>query len=170
MSGKYRINDYYVTDGAYGTGGERFPPAIQERIERSYAALGWAVTQEEAREKDLPRGPGNGIGGGWVSLIVELDAKLASIDPNYTIEQIKEKFGLLRFYARPSFGQGSTWEESLRQRVIYNEEANAKWDDFMVAIHEAEQKSGEICEVCGAPGSMRSDGWMKVRCDEHEHV
>ena len=37
-------------------------------------------------------------GPGWKNLIKELDSKMSAIDPDYTIEQIKEKFGGLRYY------------------------------------------------------------------------
>ena len=35
---------------------------------------------------------------GWYPLIIELDHRLAEIDPAYHVHQIKEKFGALRFY------------------------------------------------------------------------
>jgi hypothetical protein len=35
---------------------------------------------------------------GWYPLIVELDAQLCALLPNYAIHQIKEKFGGLRYY------------------------------------------------------------------------
>ena len=35
---------------------------------------------------------------GWYPLIIELDQKLAEIAPDYTLHQVKEKFGTLRYY------------------------------------------------------------------------
>ena len=35
---------------------------------------------------------------GWYPLIIELDQKLAEIEPEYTLHQVKEKFGTLRYY------------------------------------------------------------------------
>ena len=35
---------------------------------------------------------------GWYDLIEKIDVELRVIDPEYTIYQIKEKFGALRFY------------------------------------------------------------------------
>lgn len=40
-------------------------------------------------------------GTGWYGLLIELDAKIASICPGYVIDQVKEKFGTLRFYISP---------------------------------------------------------------------
>jgi hypothetical protein len=35
---------------------------------------------------------------GWYPLLIELDEKLAQIEPDYEIHQVKEKFGTLRYY------------------------------------------------------------------------
>lgn len=85
---------------------------------------------------------------GWDELLLELDAKLAALHPDYTIFQAKEKFGGLRFYA----GVGV-------ERDTH--------EDFNKLIHEAEEKSWHICEMCGQPGERREGGWIKVLCDEH---
>lgn len=39
---------------------------------------------------------------GWWRLIANCDKEIAAIDPEYTIFQIKEKFGGLRYYYSPS--------------------------------------------------------------------
>jgi len=39
---------------------------------------------------------------GWWSLVALCDKELSSVDPLYTIFQIKEKFGGLRYYYSPS--------------------------------------------------------------------
>ena len=36
---------------------------------------------------------------GWYGILVELDKKLAKLDPDYVVLQAKEKFGGLRYYA-----------------------------------------------------------------------
>lgn len=58
--------------------------------------------------------------------------------------QVKEKFGTLRWYAR-----GSTTEQVLG------------------VMTSAEWLSGAVCEHCGAPGSVRPDGWIRTLCDAH---
>jgi hypothetical protein len=60
------------------------------------------------------------------------------------VEQIKEKFGGLRFYY-----QGGD------DRV-----------DGMVRMAEA--WADHSCEECGKPGERRSGGWVRTLCDEHE--
>jgi hypothetical protein len=63
--------------------------------------------------------------------------------PQVIAEQVKEKFGTLRFY------------------VNYQ-------DDYITGLIDmAESMSGRTCEVCGNHGKMRHGGWMRVLCDEH---
>jgi hypothetical protein len=55
--------------------------------------------------------------------------------------QIKEKFGGLRVYL------------------------NGETPEMTAAIIEAERKSFETCEQCGAPGKLRRGGWISTLCD-----
>ena len=63
-----------------------------------------------------------------------------------TLDQVKEKFGTLRFY----YTGGDS--------VI----------DGMVRM--AESMSGVMCEECGTPGERRGGGWVRTLCDHHEHM
>jgi hypothetical protein len=60
------------------------------------------------------------------------------------VEQIKEKFGGLRFYY--------TGGDEKIQGMVRMAEA---WAD-------------RSCEECGAPGRTREGGWIKTLCDHHE--
>jgi hypothetical protein len=42
-------------------------------------------------------------GKGWWPIIADLDIELSEIDPDYSVYQVKEKFGNLRYYYAPSF-------------------------------------------------------------------
>lgn len=64
-------------------------------------------------------------------------------------EQVKEKFGTLRFYWR-----GEGLPESAH-------------DEIHGAIGMAELLSSVTCEECGAPGERRGPGWLSTRCDSH---
>lgn len=84
---------------------------------------------------------------GWYPLIVRLDAQLAALDPGYTVHQVKEKFGELRFYM--------------------TSEADTDIQAEMHAlIEEAEQASMRICEDCGSDGelSRSARGWYRTLC------
>lgn len=92
-------------------------------------------------------------GDGWEPLIRKLSEKLEPLiqkwcrenvdkfDQHARASQVKEKFGTLRFYM-----DGYTTKEM-------NE-----------LIREAELKSEETCEDCGAVGIVFSDGWIRTLC------
>ena len=61
-----------------------------------------------------------------------------------TVAQVKEKFGGLRFYY---------------------DGGNDKIDGM---VSMAEAWAAHACETCGKPGSIRSGGWIRTLCDEHE--
>lgn len=87
------------------------------------------------------------VGDGWYTLLDELCAKLQqnadACDSQPKAVQVKEKFGTLRFYID-----------------IGTDEQNKM-------IDEAEDKSHELCEVCGAKGSPTKSDWIKTLCTEH---
>jgi hypothetical protein len=60
------------------------------------------------------------------------------------VEQIKEKFGGLRFYY-----QGGD-------------------DTIAGMVRMAEAWADHSCEECGAPGNLRHGGWVRTLCDHHE--
>lgn len=80
---------------------------------------------------------------GWFELVANCHSELLSIDNNYTIFQIKQKFGTLRYYAEPS-------------RPEYA-------DHFRPVIDKYEQLSARTCEMTGARGVlMKKGGWYKT--------
>ena len=60
------------------------------------------------------------------------------------VEQIKEKFGTLRFY----YSGGDEYINGL--------------------VAMAEAISGKTCDVCGGPGRLTGKNWLATRCKEHE--
>lgn len=75
---------------------------------------------------------------GWASLIDALNGRLAEIDPDYAIDQIKEKFGGLRYYCTfPCF-----------------DSASDAWDRCQEEIGLFEDLSGFVCMECGMPGTI----------------
>lgn len=62
-------------------------------------------------------------------------------------EQVKEKFGTLRFYCSGKNLPEDTWAE------------------ISGAVSMAEMMSAEICDSCGNRGQMRGPGWLSVKCD-----
>ena len=84
---------------------------------------------------------------GWTDLLDTVFTSLEEIAPgrHWEPDQIKEKYGTLRFY----------WHGDLPDLG----------DEI---IEAAEHLSGHLCEVCGAPGTLQSvHGWWTTRCAEH---
>jgi hypothetical protein len=61
----------------------------------------------------------------------------------FEVLQVKEKFGGLRIHVNHV-------NDGIRRR-----------------LEAAEQESFHTCEVCGQPGTLREDSWIKTVCDEH---
>lgn len=97
---------------------------------------------------------GFAVGSGWYPLIEKLSEVIQNhIDnahrqgkecPQVIVQQVKEKFGTLRFYydGGDEFISGAVWL--------------------------AESMTSHLCEKCGGLGSRRDGGWIRTLCDVHE--
>ena len=94
-------------------------------------------------------------GEGWFNIIDQLCANIQShIDwkekqghpvPQVVAEQVKEKFGTLRFYYRGG-------------------------DDYISGlVSMAESMTGVTCEECGNPGTTGGQGWITTLCETHRN-
>lgn len=91
------------------------------------------------------------VGDGWHDLIRDLSVKLEKAilalpeaeRESYYAQQVKEKFGGLRFYM------------------------SCQTDEMDVAIDEAEKRASKTCETCGKPGKLTGSGWLRTSCEEH---
>jgi hypothetical protein len=96
---------------------------------------------------------GFSVGPGWWPIIESLSANIQQhvdwanrkekVCPQVVVEQVKEKFGGLRFYY-----QGG--DEQIHGMV-----------------RMAEAWAGTSCEECGAPGSRIGGGWVRTLCEFH---
>lgn len=87
---------------------------------------------------------------GWKDIVLQADKMLAHMDPNYEIQQIKEKYGTLRYYYATYHKSGSVESEIMR--------AIETW---------AEHRSQYTCESCGKFGELRDDRYYIVTlCDK----
>ena len=112
--------------------------------------------QMEARFPKMFAEPYGGFacGEGWWPILealcgqiqhhVDWKNKQSEVVAQVTVNQIKEKFGGLRFYY-------SGGDDAI---------------DGMVRM--AESWAAHSCETCGSPGKSRSGGWIKTLCDHHE--
>lgn len=106
-------------------------------------------------------------GDGWYNLLDELMGKIKELDKEKVVKvnQIKEKFGGLRFYIQGSFvidflGQGTL-------EMPDKEDGTPK--DVHELIRAYQDKSYSVCEVCGKEGQlcMTKGRWYKTVCKEH---
>jgi hypothetical protein len=109
----------------------------------------WLKTEGDIRCTAMPRGFQHDDG--WFDILWRLCADLEPLvtemeragGRQFEVLQVKEKFGGLRFYV-------NCRNDAIRQR-----------------IEAAIQESFHTCEVCGQPGKLREDSWIKTLCDEH---
>lgn len=103
---------------------------------------------------------GFAVGAGWWPILESLCANIQShIDwkqeqkdqyqrgegcSQVYVEQIKEKFGTLRFY----YDGGDETTAGM--------------------VRMAEAWADHSCETCGAPGTRRNGNWIRTLCDVHE--
>ncbi len=84
---------------------------------------------------------------GWNEIIANCHQELKTIDDEYTIAQIKEKFGTLKYYFSSS-------NPSLYKQMCG-------------VVSKYEKMSSSTCELCGSPGATRNSGYIKTLCNEH---
>lgn len=88
---------------------------------------------------------------GWTQIAKQMIKECEAIDPTYTIENMKEKWGHLDVY---SYVQLTDYFNTKKENQIY----------------EIEQKywklSAQTCSNCGAPATKMSTGWVLPFCDE----
>lgn len=93
---------------------------------------------------------GGNVNPGWVPIVDELQAAILEIDPDVKVEQVKEKFGGLRYYYFTDSDREPEIEELVRA---------------------AEVKAAKTCEVCGADAPDGPDtwgqGWLNTLCPTH---
>jgi hypothetical protein len=109
----------------------------------------WFNTGGDIRLTAMARGFEHGDG--WFDIVwrlcVDLEPLVKKLEQEigcqFEVQQAKEKFGGLRFYVNQK-------SDAIRQR-----------------IETAIQESFRTCEVCGKPGSLREERWIRTLCDEH---
>lgn len=84
---------------------------------------------------------------GWLHIIEKLDDDLSEIDPTYTLLQIKQKFGGLRYYClyKPSFAE-----------------------EMYKLVQKAERQCWKTCENCGVTDGVTTNkqGCVRTYCEE----
>lgn len=89
---------------------------------------------------------------GWYQIVVNCDAEISEIDPNYRILQVKQKFGTLRYYTQMSDVNDKLTREQSR-----------------LIVFKAEALSAVTCEATGENGVLMksANGWLKTLNPEY---
>lgn len=107
--------------------GEGWWGIVEKLCDRIQSHIKWNNQNRERFLKDNPH-----------------DHPIPEFIPPVEVQQIKEKFGGLRFY----YEGGDEYVRGL--------------------VSMAEAWADASCEVCGAPGTRRHGGWVRTLCDTHE--
>lgn len=123
--------------------------------ELEYDAFTKSMEEKYPKMFSQPYG-GFAVGKGWWPIIESLCANIQShtdwwnknhekhpIVEQVVVEQVKEKFGGLRFYY-----EGGD-------------------DQISGMVRMAEAWAGHSCEECGAPGKLGGQGWIRTLCPTH---
>ena len=111
-------------EGDWSLFNDRHLSGLKDKESNKY--VDWIQSQKDHLLGKIPE---------WCSNVEPIDSVV--------VEQVKEKFGGLRFY-------------------------QICGDEFVMgAVALAERMSYTICEECGEPGKLRSGGWMRTLCDRH---
>lgn len=100
---------------------------------------------------------------GWLPLLRQLDAKLQERWPDYTVMQIKQKFGTLRFYADSGL-KTPDFDDDDAGTAAHNKWYENNVGAFHAVIREYETKSASICELCGEAGKLGTAGYWWSTC------
>lgn len=133
----------------------------------------------------IPDGWGRWIscGPGWYPIICRLDQEIAALSPGYHVQQVKEKFGGLRFYyglppvfppgdpepVPPADRKGPEMESYQEARRAWRERGGAYFetdegraaseaatlifDQVRELVQRAEGQADKTCEVCSSAGT-----------------
>jgi hypothetical protein len=101
-------------------------------------------------------------GNGWLPIIRDLDSEMSKVDRNYTIEQIKEKFGGLRYYYYTSSPANRWYFSSFGVRRY-----NKRVEKMHALVRRATELCWTTCEECGSTENVSTKGksWVKTLCD-----
>lgn len=87
---------------------------------------------------------GGQVGPGWEPIVDELHAKLTARDPHLRVDQVKEKFGGLRYYFTPR---------------------DAQHYELDPIVREYEARCARTCEWCGSTENVSTEGsWLHTFC------
>ena len=138
-------------------------PVLEARLEQSFQCMKKKLSLSEQHSRgfvsDLYSAFGCECGDGWYQVLYDLCANItdaytqAGLQPDIIIDQIKEKYGSLRFCYHHESADGASTPVEIRKAVSR-------------IVEKAEDRSTHICEKCGKSGRLRPElPWIQTFCD-----
>lgn len=131
--------------------------------------------KEDGRISDLYGAFGCDVDDGWFEVIRGLCCDItavyrkAGLPVDIVVDQVKEKFGTMRFYYHPKghdpvIHAFDSLSDGQSIRIIPGVSHLHK--EVAEIVHRWEKESGNVCEKCGATGELRKDlRWVLTLCD-----
>jgi len=100
-------------------------------------------------------------GDGWYTIILTLMEEIEKVctetNTSIQVQQVKEKFGTLRFYIQ--FNGSTQKDETIRKQA---------YERIYELIERAEARTEFVCEGCGEPSVQPnpSQGWVRTLCEK----
>jgi len=116
------------------------------------------------KDKDLPMSKtcmcwGIDVGDGWFDIVENICNEIMKLHEKtgiqFIADQVKEKYGGLRFYIHDDGRLLPLTNDERTQHHLF-------MDSFITSMEELSETT---CEICGAPGINTNSGWSKTRCD-----
>ena len=119
------------------------------------------------------------LGDGWYQVIWDMCAEITAVyeteglPVDLVVDQVKEKFGTLRFYYHPK-----DQEAAIHAFDCLNEGSSLRFQPSSSNVHQKtaeivgkyETLSAQVCEICGKPGCLRKNlRRIQTLCEEHYH-
>lgn len=95
---------------------------------------------------------------GWYPLIIDTDTRLAAIDPDYVVHQVKEKFGALRYYCHPGSEDPDPGVCDAFDAITAQAEGSS---------HCLVRRGGQALR--GRRGDLPAAAWQPQRCGRESH-
>lgn len=147
---------------------------LQEKLEEYFSFMKRKQVDEDERITNIYNRFGIEAGDGWYQLIYDLCKEISDVLSKadqpvvLIIDQIKEKFGKLRFYYH--FDGDKNGIQAFDFIGVGNlritPQGDGIKDEISKIVRKYEDKSSYVCECCGSEeGRLRTDlGWIRVLC------
>jgi len=136
---------------------------LENKLAKDFSFMRWqrvGADGEDASVTNTYVAFGCEVGDGWYVLLHDLCEQIQETYKRYgaevdiVIDQVKEKYGGLRFYYHR---EGRLTDE------IADEMVSQRLEDI---VQQYEDRSEHICEDCGKEGRLREDlSWILTLCD-----